>query len=262
MTRDADLKSAPLFDHLDELRKRLVISVVFLVIAMAFTFQYRVQLIELIKAPLSNSVLYQQDRVQVVTLNLTDQFMISLNLSFWAGLALALPFILGQVWGFVAPGLYPTERRWALPFILGAGVSFLAGALFGYELVLPAMVKFLLDFLGGAVTPILSLGTYIGQVTTFLVAFGLAFELPILAVILTRIGIVNHVMLRRGWRFALVIVMVAAAVITPTPDPANMMLVAVPLYVLYELGVLLSRVFRLPPVEDVVEEVEKTILGT
>ena len=166
------------------------------------------------------------------------------------------------MWGFVAPGLYPTERRWALPFILGAGVSFLAGALFGYELVLPAMVKFLLDFLGGAVTPILSLGTYIGQVTTFLVAFGLAFELPILAVILTRIGIVNHVMLRRGWRFALVIVMVAAAVITPTPDPANMMLVAVPLYVLYELGVLLSRVFRLPPVEDVVEEVEKTILGT
>ncbi|GHF35234.1 sec-independent protein translocase protein TatC [Deinococcus metalli] len=259
MTKGAELKSAPLFDHLDELRKRLIISVVFLAIAMAITFQYRVQLIELIKMPLHNSVMFQEGKVQVVTLNLTDQFMISLTLSFWAGLAIALPLILWQVWAFVAPGLYPGERRWALPFIIGAGVAFLTGALFGYELVLPAMVKFLLDFLGGAVTPILGLGNYIGQVTTFLVAFGLAFELPILAVILTKIGIVNHVMLRKGWRFALVAVMVAAAVITPTPDPGNMMLVAVPLYALYELGVLLSRVFRVPPPA---EEIEQSILGT
>lgn len=255
-TPSSDLKSAPLFDHLDELRKRLIISVVFLAIGMGLTFQYRVQLIELMKMPLQGSVMYQANKVQVVTLNLTDQFMISLNLSFWAGLALALPFILWQVWAFIAPGLYATERRWALPFIIGAGVSFVTGAYFGYELVLPAMVRFLLDFLGGAVTPILSLGSYIGQVTTFLVAFGLAFELPVLAVILTKIGIVNHVMLRKGWRFALVAVMVAAAVITPTPDPANMLLVAGPLYLLYELGVILSRVFRLPPPE------ETPILGT
>ncbi|THF87766.1 twin-arginine translocase subunit TatC [Deinococcus sp. KSM4-11] len=256
MSQGADLKSAPLFDHLDELRKRLIICVVILVVAMAITFQYRTQLIALIEAPLQGSVNYQSGKVKVVTFNLTDQFLLSLNLSFWAGLALSLPLILGQVWGFIAPGLYPTERRWALPFIIGAGVSFLCGALFGYELVLPAMVKFLLDF--GPLDTNLGLYNFIGLMTTFLVSFGLAFELPILAVILTKIGIVNHVMLRKGWRFALVAVMVAAAVITPTPDPGNMLMVAVPLYLLYELGVLLSRVFRLPPPE----EAETPILGT
>ncbi|BDP42430.1 Sec-independent protein translocase protein TatC [Deinococcus aetherius] len=249
-TPPADLKSAPLLDHLEELRKRIIISLVFLAIGVVITFQYRLQLIELVKAPLQASEQYRENAVTVVTLGLTDQFILTLNLSFWAGLALALPFILWQVWAFIAPGLYAHERRWSLPFVIGAGLSFLGGAVFGYKLVLPAMVGFLLDFLAGAVTPLLSFRDYIGTVTTFLVAFGLAFELPILAVILTRIGLVNHVMLRRAWRFALVAVAIAAAVITPTPDPGNMLLVAVPLYALYELGVLLSRVFRVRPAED------------
>ena len=250
MRQEPDLKTAPLLDHLEELRKRIIISLVFLAIGLVIAFQYRLQLIELVKVPLHASEQYQKGHVTVVTQGLTDQFFLALNLSFWAGLALALPFILWQVWAFIAPGLYPHERRWALPFIVGAGLSFLAGAIFGYKLVLPAMVGFLLDFLAGAVTPLLNLRDYIGTVTTFLVAFGLAFELPILAVILTRIGLVNHVMLRRAWRFALVGVAVAAAIITPTPDPGNMLLVAVPLYALYELGVLLSRVFRVVPAEE------------
>ncbi|MBZ9752425.1 twin-arginine translocase subunit TatC [Deinococcus sp. HMF7604] len=244
------LKSAPLFDHLDELRKRIVISLVFLALGLVVAFQFRVQLIELLKVPLTYSTQYAAGTVKLVTLQLTEQLMLSLNISFWAGLGLALPFILGQVWGFIAPGLYAHERRWALPFVLGAGLSFLGGVLFGYKLVLPTMVPFLADFMAGAVEGTFSLGNYIGMITTFLVAFGLSFEMPILAVILTRIGIVNHVLLRKGWRIALVAIMAAAAIITPTPDPMNMLLVAVPLYVLYELGVLLSRVFRLPPPEE------------
>ncbi|WP_291424408.1 twin-arginine translocase subunit TatC [Deinococcus sp.] len=247
---EADLKSAPLFDHLEELRRRIIIGLVFLIIGVIIAFQYRVQLIELVKQPLSYSELYRENRVQVITTKLAAQLMLSFNLAFWAGLAISLPFILGQVWGFVAPGLYPQERRWALPFILGAGFAFICGVLFGYHVVLPTMVPFLVDFLAGVVTPMLDLQEYIGTVVTFLVAFGLAFELPILAVILTRIGIVNHTMLRAGWRFALIGILIAAAIITPTPDPGNMLLVAVPLYVLYELGVLLSRIFRvIPPTE-------------
>lgn len=257
MTRpQSDLQSAPLLDHLDELRKRLIYSVVFLALGLVVAFQYRIQLIELVKGPLRYSEQYQEGRVEVVTLNLTDQFTLSLNISFWAGLALALPLILWQVWAFIAPGLYGHERRWAVPFIVGAGLSFLLGALFGYVFVLPTMVSFLLDFLDGAVTPILNLASYIGTVTTFLVAFGLAFELPIVAVILTRIGVINHVMLRGAWRIALIVIMLFAAIITPTPDPASMLLVAGPLYVLYELGVLLSRVFRVVPVE------ESNVIGT
>lgn len=247
---DKDLKSAPLFDHLEELRRRILISLVFLAIGMAVAFTYRVELIELIKEPLSYSKLYTENKVQVITTKLAAQLLLSFNLAFWAGLALALPFMLGQVWAFIAPGLYPQERRWALPFIIGAGFAFLCGVLFGYKLVLPTMVPFLVDFLAGVVTPMLDLQEYIGTVVTFLVAFGLAFEMPILAVILTRIGLINHKMLRSGWRFALVGIMIAAAIITPTPDPGNMLLVAVPLYVLYELGVILSRVFRVVPSKE------------
>ncbi|MCP2013979.1 sec-independent protein translocase protein TatC [Deinococcus sp. HSC-46F16] len=245
-----ELHSAPLLDHLEELRKRLLYSLVFLALGMVAAFQYRFQLIELIKAPLRASEQFQLGNVKLVTVNLTDQFLLSLQLSFWAGLALALPLILWQVWAFIAPGLYAHERRWALPFILGAGLSFLAGAAFGYTFVLPAMVRFLLDFLGGTVEQMQSLANLVGLFTSFLIAFGLAFEMPILAVILTRIGLVNHVMLRRAWRIALVVVLLFAAFITPTPDPFNMLLVGVPLYALYELGILLSRLFRVVPQED------------
>ncbi|KEF33524.1 preprotein translocase subunit TatC [Deinococcus sp. RL] len=254
MTRSpapTELPSAPLLDHLEELRRRLFYSLLFLGLGMAVAFQYRLQLIAWLKGPLRASEQYRLGNVQLVTVNLTDQFLLSLQLSFWAGLALSLPFILWQVWAFIAPGLYAHERRWALPFIVGAGLSFLGGAAFGYVFVLPAMVRFLLDFLGGTVEQMQNLANYIGLLTGFLVAFGLAFELPILAVILTRIGLVNHVMLRRAWRLALIGVLLFAAFITPTPDPFNMLLVAGPLYALYELGILLSRLFRVvPPVEE------------
>ncbi|GAA5500511.1 sec-independent protein translocase protein TatC [Deinococcus xinjiangensis] len=247
---EQDLKSAPLFDHLDELRKRIIISLLFLVVGMVIAFTYRVQLIDLIKEPLNYSEMYRKGNVEVVTYQLTAPLMLSFNIAFWGGLALALPFILGQVWGFISPGLYPHERRWALPFVIGAGLAFLCGGLFGYRLVLPTMVPFLVEFLGDAVQPKIDLQDYVGKIMTFLVSFGVAFELPILAVILTRIGLVNHTMLRKGWRLAVVGIMIAAAVITPTPDPGNMMLVAVPLYALYELGVLLSRIFRIVPEEE------------
>ncbi|MFB9991805.1 twin-arginine translocase subunit TatC [Deinococcus oregonensis] len=246
-----DLKSAPLFDHLDELRKRLIYSVVFLILGMGVAWNYRVDLIELMKEPLKYSELYQANKVELIVTQLTDQFLLSFNISLWAGFALALPFILWQVWAFVAPGLYANERKWAVPFIVGAGLAFAGGVTFGFELVLPTMVRFFVDFLGGTVKPLLNLAQYMGMIITFLVSFGLAFELPILAVILTRIGIVNHVMLRKGWRFALVAIMVAAAIITPTPDPGSMLLVAGPLYALFELGVILSRAFRIqPPTEE------------
>lgn len=237
------LASASLFEHLEELRQRIIFGLMAWLACFMLAFAYRLPLLELIQQPLNASQLYQQGQVQVVTQNLTDQFLLSVSLSFWAGLALALPFLLAQVWLFVAPALYQRERRYALPFVIGGGLAFLGGAIFGYHLVLPTMVGFLLDFLNGAVTPLLNLRDYVGTVTAFLVAFGLSFEMPILAVILTRIQLVNHHMLRQIWRFALVGILLFAAILTPTPDPMSMLLVALPLYGLYELGILLSRIF-------------------
>lgn len=245
-----ELQSATLLEHLGELRTRLIWSLAFLAVGMGAAFALLQPLLDLLKAPLNASAQFQAGEVHLISTTLTGQFMAALNLSFWAGLALALPLILTQVWGFIAPGLYAHERRWAVPFILGAGIAFAAGVGFGYTFVLPAMVRFFLDFLAGQVQAMPDVSQYIGMVVTFLVAFGLSFELPILAVVLTRIGLVNHQMLRSGWRFAVVAILILAAFITPTPDPGTMMLVAVPLYVLYELSIVLSRVFAVRPLAD------------
>lgn len=245
-----ELQSATLLEHLGELRTRLIWSAAFLAIGMGLAFWVHQPLLGLLQAPLNASEQFQAGEVKLISTSLTGQFMAALNLSFWAGMAIALPLILTQVWAFIAPGLYAHERRWGVPFIVGAGVAFAAGVTFGYFFVLPAMVRFFLDFLAGQVQAMPDVAQYIGMVVTFLVAFGLAFELPILAVLLTRIGLINHHLLRSGWRIALVGILILAALITPTPDPGTMLLVAGPLYVLYELSILLSRVFQVRVPDD------------
>lgn len=247
---EAELASAPLLDHLDELRLRLIWSMSAVAVGMGLAFWQHQQLLALLMAPLTASAQHQAGQVTLISTSLTGQFVAVLNLSFWAGIALALPVILGQIWGFIAPGLYREERRWAGPFVLGAGVAFAVGATFAYLFVLPAMVRFFLDFLAGQVQAMPDVGAYIGMVVTFLVSFGLAFELPIVALILTRMGLVNHQMLRKGWRLAVVLALLLAALITPTPDPGTMLMVAGPLYLLYELSILLARLFALRPTPD------------
>ena len=237
-------KSAPLLDHLEELRKRIIISILFLTAGGSLAWNFVPKILRLLQDPLTHTALYRAGKLQLVATQLPEQLLVSFNVALWGGLALALPFILHQVWLFIAPGLYADERRWAAPFILGAGVSFLLGVVTAYYLILPPMVRFLADFLGGTVSAFLSVGTYIGQVTTVMLAFGLFFEMPLLAVLLTKIGVVNHVMLAGVRKFALIGCLVAGAVITPTTDPVNMLLFSGPLYLLYELGVVLSRVFR------------------
>lgn len=232
---------APLFDHLEELRTRLILSVVFLAIGAGVAWFFRTDLLEWLKRPLTFSELYNAGKLQLVSQQLTDQLIISLLISLWGGLAITLPLILHQVWLFVAPGLYPEERRWAAPFVLGAGLSFLLGAAFCYFVVLPQMVPFLVDFLGGAVSGVYPIGSYVSQVVTFMVAFGLIFELPMLSFVLTKIGIVNAGMMSRLRRPAIIVILIVAAVITPTQDPINLMLVAVPIYLLYEIGIVVSR---------------------
>jgi sec-independent protein translocase protein TatC len=239
--------SAPIFDHLEELRRRILYSLIFLVIGAGLAWTRVPTIINLLKEPLTYTDLYKAGQVKLVATALPEQFLMSFTIALWAGLAISLPFILHQVWLFIAPGLYPQERRYAGPFVIGAGLSFLAGALFCYKMILPPMVKFLVDFLGGSVDGLFSIGTYMGQLITLLVAFGLCFEIPIVAVLLTRIGIVNHVMLGKLRKYAFIICLILAAIITPTPDPLNMSIAAAPLYLLYELGVVLSRFFRVRP---------------
>ena len=144
-------KSAPLLEHLEELRTRLLYSLIFLAVGLGLAWNFVPRIIVLLQAPLTHTNLYKAGKLQLVATQLPEQLLMSFNIALWAGLAIALPFILHQIWMFIAPGLYQEEKKWAAPFIVGAGLSFMLGVVTAYYLILPPMVKFLADFLGGAV---------------------------------------------------------------------------------------------------------------
>jgi len=224
-----------LFDHLDELRKRVFIAVAAWLVASGVMFAFRFDVIEWLKRPLP-------DNMTLSYFSLLEPFVTSMQVASFFGLVVSAPVLIAQVWGFLAPGLYPEERRYAVPFILMAALAFALGVAFSYYVVLPLTVPILLSFLGEAATGLLSIGRYIGNLIMLMGVFGLMFELPVLAFLLARIGIVRAPMLIATRRYAIVILLVLAAAMSPSGDPFNFALVAGPLLVLYELSILVVRV--------------------
>lgn len=236
-------REAPLVEHLEELRLRIMFALGYWMIGAIVAWMYRGPLLQWLQYPLQ----FAKSKVQLSAFDLTEQLFVSMSIALWGGLMLALPFILHQLWLFITPGLYPKERRWAVPFILGAGLSFGLGAFFAYQVILPAAVPFLVDFLDTRTVIVnLGIGKYMSQVLTYLVTFGLLFELPILAFLLTKLGFISAKMLVAVRRYAIVVILVISAIITPTADPFNLLLMAGPLYLLYELGILVSRLAATP----------------
>lgn len=242
MAKPTHNAEAPLLEHLEELRTRILWALVWWMVGSGVAWNYRAHLITFLKYPLT----YTKTVSNLMVTGVTDQLFMSFSIAMWGGLIVALPFVLYQIWIFVAPGLYDSERRWAIPMILWAIVAFLCGTAFCYFVFLPTALPFMIDFLGAGLNVEfqvnLNLGQYIGQMLSYLLTFGLAFELPNVTFILARLGIVNHTLLGSWRRYAVVLLLILAAIITPTPDPINMMLLAVPLYVLYELGIFLARI--------------------
>ncbi|GGJ42033.1 twin-arginine translocase subunit TatC [Deinococcus roseus] len=232
-------KEAPLMDHLEELRLRLIYAIAFWGIGSALAYTYRDQLMVFLKGPLQG-YLNTGHQVEIVTLSVTEPLITTLQLSAFGGLVVALPFMVYQIWAFVAPGLTTDERKWGAPFVLGLGLSFALGVYFCYRIILPAALPFLLGFLGG-VTNLLSIGEYISQIVTYLATFGLVFELPLTIFLLTKVGLVGSQMLSGIRKYAVVALTILSAIITPTADPFNLALMAIPLYLLFELGILFSR---------------------
>ena len=178
--------------------------------------------------------------------SLLEPFMTSMQVASFFGLVVSAPVLVAQVWGFLAPGLYPDERKYAVPFILLAALAFATGVAFAYYVVLPFTVPILLSFLGEAATGFLSIGRYIGNLIMLMGVFGLMFELPVLAFLLARIGILRAPMLISTRRYAIVILLVLAAAMSPSGDPFNFALVAGPLLVLYELSIVVVRFAQRP----------------
>jgi sec-independent protein translocase protein TatC len=223
-----------LIGHLEELRTRLFFAIGAWVVGSGVAFGFRFDLIEWLKEPLPAGLTLH-------TFHLLEPFTVSMQVAGFFGLVIAAPVIGGQVWGFVAPGLYAAERRWAVPFIFLTALAFTSGVLFARYVALPFSIPVIVSFLGHEVTMLLSTASYISTLLLFMGVFGLVFEMPVLGFLLGRLGLVTSGVLARNRRYAIVIGTVLAAGITPTADPVNLALVAVPLIVLYELTIWIVR---------------------
>ena len=224
-----------LIDHFAELRTRLFIALGAWVVGAGAAFYFRTALLNWLRAPLP-------ENINLTAFGILEPFTVSMQIAAFFGLALASPIIMSQVWGFIAPGLYPEERRWAVPFVLLTVLAFALGIVFAYYVVLPLALPIIVGFLAGEIAVMPGIGDYISKILLYMAVFGIIFEMPIVGFLLARLGIVQAAMLRQYRRYAIVIGCILAAVITPTADPLNFALVAVPLVILYEISIVVVQV--------------------
>lgn len=221
-----------LFDHLEELRKRILWSLVSLAIAFVPCWIYVRKIFDFLAAPIQRI----QPGIRLAFLGLTDPFIMYFKVAALTALFVASPLVLYQVWAFVAPGLYRRERMLAAPFVFFTTVFFLAGGLFAYYVAFPFAAEFLLA-MGEQFQAVITIEKYFGFLLTIILGLGLMFELPIFILLLSLIGVVTPRFLLRYFRHAVVIIFIVAAIITPTPDIVNLCIFAVPALALYLLGV-------------------------
>ncbi|MDT5158249.1 MAG: sec-independent protein translocase protein TatC [Acidobacteriota bacterium] len=188
-----------------------------------------------------------EDRLVVRTA--VEPFSLYLEVSLYAALCLSVPFLLWQVWAFVAPGLYPHERGWAMPFVLMSSVSFVAGAAFAYYILFPPAISYLLG-LGQNFRLFLNASDYFDFIIIVMLAMGVVFQMPAITYVLARIGLVNARFLVSHWRISTIVILVAAAVLSPTNDIPNMMLFAAPMFVLYIISIFIAWMFARPRVAE------------
>lgn len=222
----------PITSHLEELRWRLIITFIVLILFFAFAFFFSEKILLLIKRPIKE--------YELIFLSPTEAFFAHLKMSFFAAILLSSPLIFYQLWAFISPGLLQKEKKYTIPFVFSASAFFILGLLFSYFAILPLGLKFLLTYKTAGATPRLSINQYISFYCRIMLVFGLVFELPIVTVFFTKIGFLNPKLLTKNRKYAILIIFIASAILTP-PDMVTQVLMALPLIVLYEIGILGSK---------------------
>jgi sec-independent protein translocase protein TatC len=228
----------PLTAHLEEFRKRLIFILIAVGIGFCGCYVVKDWLFAVITRPLA-AVLPQKG--SLVFTSLPEAFFIYMKISFFASLILTSPYTLYQIWLFISPGLYTREKRYVIPFVLSSSLLFIGGVLFGYFIALPPAFEFFVSFSSDLLKPMLSLKDYLSLIIKFLLGFGLSFELPVLIFFTTKIGLTNVGMLSKYRRYAILIIFVVAAFLTPSPDVITQTLVAIPMIFLYEISIIVAR---------------------
>jgi sec-independent protein translocase protein TatC len=237
-------KVLTILEHLQELRRRLIIASAALLIGIIVSAVFTQRFLHWLIAPAKDKV---QD-LSIIYTEPLEYWATYFRVALVAGVALAMPVIVYEILAFVGPGLTRQERRWVYPIVLGASVSFVAGAAFAYYVELPPALRFLLGFSGDVAEPFIRVGSYVNFVTRLMMVTGLVFEMPLLVMGLAKLGVVTSRRLLGWWRYALVLAFVVAAVVTPSIDPVTQSLVAAPIIVLYFAGIALAKLVEGQPI--------------
>lgn len=236
---ETELPKMSFLEHLDELRRRMLYSAIALLVAFLSCWAFAPEIFTVLERPLTQ---YLAPGDKLAFTRVAAPFFLYMKVAFLAGIFLASPVILWQVWAFISPGLYKKERRLAAPFIIFATLFFVAGGYFGYRTVLPMACHFFVE-LGKDFKQVITVDDYFSFASKLLLGMGAVFETPILIFFLSRLGIVTPGFLLRKFKYAVVAIFIIAAIITPTPDMVTQSALAVPMVLLYLLGIAIAYVF-------------------
>ncbi|HEY2996703.1 MAG TPA: twin-arginine translocase subunit TatC [Methylomirabilota bacterium] len=239
-TRAVDDKM-PFLEHLGELRTRIVRSLIALMAGTLVALYFSERLVDWLAKPVT-ALGYE-----LVFTAPAEAFWVQMKVGLILGLFIASPAILWQVWAFIAPGLHGHEKKYAAPFVILGSVMFMAGGAFSLYVVTPSAIKFLLGYARPGLKPMITIENHIDFLLKFTLAFGAVFELPLAITLLSRMGVVTAKMLAKHRKYAILGAFIAGAVLTPTPDAFNQTLMAGPIIILYEVGILCARIFGRRP---------------
>lgn len=219
------------WDHLDELRNCILRSLAVTTIFAVLAFYFKDELFSVVLYP-------KEDNLRLINTELTSQFMIHMKVSFYAGIIVAAPYIIYELYKFISPALYSNEKRYATRIVLSGYLMFILGTVFCYFVVFPFTIRFLGNYqVANDVENLISLSSYIDTFVVLCLMMGVVFELPVLSWLLGKLGLLNRELMQRYRRHSIVVILIIAAIITPTADAFTLMIVSIPIYLLYELSI-------------------------
>ncbi len=241
-----------LLEHLGELRKSLIISVVSIMVASVASYAYSEQLLNIVTMPL------RAINQQLIVTGVTEAFFVKLQLSILAGFIIAFPIVAWSIWRFFKPALYPHERKYIYILFPVSIILFVSGVLFAYFGILPLVLRFFVYIAGESLQTMFKVDQYVSFVMSFSIPFGIVFELPVLTFFLTKIGVVKPQMLSKNRKYAILFIVIVAGVLTPGPDPISQVMMAVPVYLLYEVSILVAKFSKPRPKKEEDESLVKS----
>jgi sec-independent protein translocase protein TatC len=227
----------PFMEHLGELRTRIMRSLIALLIGLAIAFPFSQTVVDWLARPI------QKSGNTLVFLAVTEAFWVQMKVALFLGLFIAAPAILWQVWRFVEPGLHRREKKYAVPFVIIGSLLFIGGGAFSLLVVTPNAIAFLLSYARPGLQPMISIGNYVDFLVKFTLAFGAVFEVPLAMTLVARMGLVSPKAFAKNRKYAILGAFIAGAILTPTPDMVNQSLMAGPIILLYEIGIVAARIF-------------------